>query len=85
MNENVADTLPVQDDISNTGPSEQELLDAVMANSPIMEEIDAPPLPEEEDQVQDPVDAEDDEDPVEEEAVSEDDCLLYTSPSPRDS
>lgn len=73
MNENVADTLPVQDDISNTGPSEQELLDAVMANSPIMEEIDAPPLPEEEDQVQDPVDAEDDEDPVEEEAVSEDD------------
>ena len=39
------DTLPSMDDGQDQGPSEQELLDAVMANS----------------------------------------CLLYTSPSPRDS
>ena len=46
---------PVGDDmVSDAGPSEQELLDAVMKSSPIMDEIDAPPLPEEEEIVEDP-------------------------------
>ena len=65
------DTLPSMDDGQDQGPSEQELLDAVMANSPIMDEV-APPLPEEEEMVQDPEesDVEDPEDESEE-AVSE--------------
>lgn len=72
MSEN--ETLPVMDDAQTDGPSEQELLDAVMANSPIMEELDVP-LPEEEEIVQDPDESDEvDEDPEEsEEAVSEDD------------
>ena len=46
---------PVGDDmVSDAGPSEQELLDAVMRQSPIMEEIEEPPLPEEEEIVEDP-------------------------------
>ena len=64
------DTLPPQDDISNAGPTEQELLDAVMANSPIMDEMEVP-LPVEEEIVEDPEDS-NAEDPEEfEEAVSE--------------
>ena len=71
MSEN--ETLPVMDDAQTDGPTEQELLDAVMANSPIMDEV-APPLPEEEEIVQDPEESEEvEEDPEEsEEAVSED-------------
>ena len=71
MSEN--ETLPVTDDAQTDGPTEQELLDAVMANSPIMDEMDVP-LPEEEEIVQDPEESDEvDEDPEEsEEAVSED-------------
>ena len=71
MSEN--ETLPVTDDAQTDGPTEQELLDAVMANSPIMDEV-APPLPEEEEIVQDPEESDEvEEDPEEsEEAVSED-------------
>ncbi len=71
MNNDAQDTLPT-DDISNAGPTEQELLDAVMANSPIME--DAIPLPEEEEIVEDPVESDEEvEDPESDEVVSEDD------------
>ena len=67
------ESLPGSDDVQNQGPTEQELLDAVMANSPIMEEIDVP-LPTEE--VSDEVPAEseeaEEEETAEEEVVSED-------------
>ena len=59
------DDIPAVDN----GPTEQELLDAVMKNSPIMDEV-APPLPDEEEIVEDP-DESVDEDPETEEAVSE--------------
>ena len=39
----VTESLPVSDDVRTDGPSEAELLDAVMRNSPIMDEV-APPL-----------------------------------------
>ena len=62
----------VMDDVQAVdGPSEQELLDAVMANSPIMEEVGIP-LPEEEVH-DDGADESVDEDPEAEEAVEEDD------------
>ena len=66
------ESLPVSDDVQNQGPSEQELLDAVMKNSPIMDEVDIP-LPEEELSKEDPVETADAEaeDPAVEEAVSE--------------
>ena len=69
------ESLPVQDDIQpvDAGQTEQDLLDAVMRNSPIMDEV-APPLPNEEELEADPAES-DEQDP----------CLLYTSPSPRDS
>ena len=58
-------------DVPGAGQSEQELLDAVMRNSPIMDEVDIP-LPEEEVREVDPEES-DYEDPNEsEEAVSED-------------
>ena len=76
------DTLPVMDDSQSQGPSEQELLDAVMRNSPIMDEVSIP-LPVEEETVQDseesvdedPEDTEeaDSDDEVEEEEVEVDD------------
>ena len=56
------DDIPAVD-----GQSEQDLLDAVMANSPIMDEV-APPLPDEEETYDDPEESA--EDPAEE-AVSE--------------
>ena len=63
------DSTPM-DDAVDTGPTEQELLDAVMANSPLMDE-QAPPPPAEEEIGEDPEDS-DIEDPEEsEEAVSE--------------
>lgn len=74
IEENQIDSTPT-DDINTDGPSEQELLDAVLANSPIMEEVGAVPLPEEEVEVPDPV-SEDEEveaDPESEEVVSEED------------
>jgi len=56
-------TLPAMDDmVSNAGPSEQELLDAVMANSPIMDEVGIP-LPNEEEIVEDPEEVVEEEDP----------------------
>ena len=65
------ESLPHVDDIPATdGPSEQELLDAVMSNSPIMDELNVP-LPDEGEIEQDP-DESDYEDPEEsEEAVSD--------------
>ena len=73
----VEDTLPQADDISNTGPTEQELLDAVLNNSPIMDEV--APLPEEEEIVEDPAETEEEvEDPESEEVVSEDDEEVET-------
>ena len=64
------ETLPVSDDAQNQGPSEQELLDAVMANSPIMEEVGVP-LPEEEEIAEDPEESEVEDPEESEEAVSE--------------
>ena len=63
------ESLPTGD-VQNSDPTEQELFDAVMASSPMMEEIGAVPLPQEEEIVEDPVETE--EDPESEEAVSED-------------
>ena len=72
MEENTNDvtevSTPQVDDASTSGPTEQELLDAVMKNSPIMEEI--VPLPEEETEQVDPAETVD-EDPEAEEVVSE--------------
>ena len=66
------ESLPEQGDVQSQGPSEQELLDAVMSNSPIMDEVDIP-LPEEEEIVEDPAESEEEvEDPESEEVVSED-------------
>ena len=66
------ESLPVTDDVQDQGPTEQELLDAVMANSPIME--DAVPLPNEEVLEEDPTIPEDEvEDPESEEVVNEED------------
>ena len=79
MNENVNDSSTQMDDQSSTGPTEQEMLDAVMANSPIMEDLEVP-LPEEHDPDQDSVDTEEDEDePTSEEAeIEEDDDEVET-------
>ena len=66
------ESLPT-DDVQNQGQSEAELLDAVMKNSPIMEEVGVP-LPEEEVAEDDPVEPDEEvEDPASEEVVSEDD------------
>ena len=64
------ESLPAMDDVQSDGPTEQDLLDAVMKNSPIMDEV-APPLPEEEEEVLDPEESEEVEEPADEEAVSE--------------
>ena len=66
----VNDTLPVESDDLSSADQEQALLDAVMASSPIMEELEVP-LPEEaESDVPDPEESTEDPDEVEE-AVSE--------------
>ena len=58
------ETLPPVDDARDSGPSEQELLDAVMRNSDIMNEAGyAPPPPAEESLVEDPVESDDEQDP----------------------
>jgi len=72
MEQNLNDVNEVStqsDDTSSSGPTEQELLDAVMKNSPIMDE--AVPLPAEETEQVDPEESSEEVDPVEEEAVSE--------------
>ena len=53
------ESLPVSDDIRpvDQGQTEQDLLDAVMRNSPIMDEV-APPLPKEEELEADPAESE---------------------------
>ena len=72
------DTLPVSDDMSSAD-QEQALLDAVMANSPIMEELDVPLPEEQESDVPDPEESDEVEDDLEEseEAVSEDEEEEY--------
>ena len=60
------------DDNIDGGQSEQDLLDAVMRNSPIMDEVADVPLPTEGEEFDDSADSEA-EDPEEEEVVSEDD------------
>ena len=65
------ESLPEQGDVQNQGPSEQELLDAVMNNSPIMDELGIP-LPEEEEIVEDPADSEEEVEDPSDEVVSED-------------
>ena len=68
--ENQDISTPMDDNIDG-GQSEQDLLDAVMANSPIMEEVGIP-LPAEEDTFDDSAESAE-EDPDEETVVSEDD------------
>ena len=65
------ESLPAPDDVQSQGPSEQELLDAVMANSPFTADVDVP-LPPEEEIEEDPAEL-DEEDPESEEVVSEGD------------
>ena len=69
----VEQTVPDMDhSATEQGPTEQELLDAVMRSSPIMDEI-GESLPVEEEIVQDPAEATDEEDPESEEEVVSDD------------
>ena len=68
------ETLPVNsDDIQDQGQTEQALLDAVLANSPIMDYVEGDvPLPAEELDEVDPVESDEEvEDPESEEVVSE--------------
>ena len=64
------ESLPNMDDVQSSEPTEQSLLDAVMANSPIMEEVGVP-LPTEEEVPEVPEES-DEEDQESEELVSED-------------
>ena len=65
------ESLPITDDVQNSDPTEQDLLDAVMRSSPMMEDM-APPLPTEEEIVEDPAESDEEvEDPESEEVVSE--------------
>ena len=66
------ESLPEQGDVQNQGPSEQELLDAVMSNSPFAEEAGLVPLPEEEEIGEDPADSEEEVEDPSDEVVSED-------------
>ena len=72
MDNDAQDISTQMDDVSSAGQSAQDLLDAVMRNSPIMDELDIP-LPEEEASDVDPVETDEVEDPSSEEVVSEDD------------
>ena len=66
----VNDTLPVQSDDISSADQEQALLDAVMANSPIMDEVPVPLPTEVESDIPDPEESAEDPEEVEE-AVSE--------------
>ena len=80
MDNNVNESLPVSDDNQNVdnGQTEQDLLDAVMRNSPIMDEV-SEPLPVEEVPELDPAES-DVEDPEEsEEVVSEEEEVTEES------
>ena len=59
------------DNQSTEGPSEQELLDAVMKNSPIMNEVEEVPLPDEEVSEEVPEESTTEDDQVEEESEIE--------------
>ena len=71
------DVSTQMDDASVSGASEQELLDAVMRNSPMMEEA-APPLPESDTPPELPANIEETEETADVEAVTEDDEEEYT-------
>ena len=72
MNENVDNVSTHMDDAGATGPSEQEMLDAVMANSPLLAGDEEVPLPEEHDPVEDSVESDEEvEDPESDEAEIE--------------
>ena len=72
MNENVDNVSTHMDDAGATGPSEQEMLDAVMSNPPLMAEAGDVPLPEEHDPVEDSVESDEEvEDPESDEAEIE--------------
>ena len=79
MADNPQSTSTQMDDVPvvNDGPTEQELLDAVMANSPIMDELNIP-LPEKEEPEVDPAESEVEEDPESEEVVSEEEEVEET-------
>ena len=69
------ESLPITDDVQVDGPTEQELLDAVMANSMLADAAginDAPPLPDEEVEEVDPAESEIEDPEVEDDVVSED-------------
>ena len=72
----VREPLPDMDNVQSDGLSEAELLDAVMRNSPIMDEV-APPLPEEQGYLDDPAEPVD-EDPDTEEVVRDEDESVET-------
>ena len=69
--------LPVMDNVQSDGPSEADLLDAVMRNSPIMEEAGIVPLPEEQVDLDDPAEPVD-EDPDTEEVVRDEEEVVET-------
>ena len=69
------ESLPEMDDVQVDGPTEQELLDAVMQNSGLADELglnEDIPLPTEETEEVDPAETEDEDPESEEEVVSED-------------
>ncbi len=66
------ESLPPMDDVQVDGQSEQQLLDAVLANSELAQQAGIVPLPEEEIVEDGPVESEEQEDQDTEEAVSED-------------
>ena len=66
------ESLPVSDDVQVDGRTEQELLDAVLANTEFLQGDDIP-LPEEEIEEVDPAETTDEDPESEEEVVSEDD------------
>ena len=73
MNENVEGASTPMDDTPPTGQTEQDLLDAVLRTSPMMEEITDPPPPVEEMSDVDPEELEEVLETAEDESVSEDD------------
>ena len=68
------ESLPVTDDVQVDGPTEQELLDAVLANTEFLSDEDrGVPLPDEELDEVDPAESEIEDPEVDEDVVSEDD------------
>ena len=68
------ESLPVMDDVQVDGQTEQQLLDAVLANTQFLsDEERGVPLPDEEIEEVDPVEAESEDPELDDEAVTEDD------------